>query len=126
MSASPGRTPGILAALLALAALFLLASGALVVLSARGAAGTSAVPTGPLYALALDAHAAATGSQEALGRFQQNEKALEEADGDVEQAIEILRVKGVKDAGKRAERTAANGLVTAELDGTTAGVMIQC
>ncbi len=45
--------------------------------------------------------------------------ALAEADGDFEHAVELLRVKGVKDAGKRATRTAANGLVTAELRGTT-------
>jgi elongation factor Ts len=51
--------------------------------------------------------------------------ALGEADGDFEAAIELLRVKGVKDAGKRATRTAANGLVTAELDGTSAGVLIE-
>jgi elongation factor Ts len=51
--------------------------------------------------------------------------ALAEADGDIDQAIEILRLKGVKDAGKRAARTAGNGLVTAELDGTTAGVMLE-
>jgi elongation factor Ts len=51
--------------------------------------------------------------------------ALQEADGDVEAAVEALRLKGVKDAGKRATRTAANGLVTAELDGTTAGVLVE-
>jgi elongation factor Ts len=51
--------------------------------------------------------------------------ALVEADGDIDHAIEILRLKGVKDAGKRAARTAGNGLVTAELDGTTAGVMVE-
>jgi len=51
--------------------------------------------------------------------------ALSEADGDLEAATELLRVKGVKDAGKRAARTAANGLVTAELDGTSAGVLIE-
>jgi elongation factor Ts len=51
--------------------------------------------------------------------------ALEEADGDLERATDLLRVKGVKDAGKRAARTAANGLVTAELDGTTAGVLVE-
>jgi elongation factor Ts len=51
--------------------------------------------------------------------------ALSEADGDSEAAVELLRVKGVKDAGKRAARTAANGLVTAELDGTSAGVLIE-
>lgn len=38
-------------------------------------------------------------------------KALEEADGDFDKAVEILRIKGAKDVGKRAERTAANGLV---------------
>ena len=51
--------------------------------------------------------------------------ALEEANGDFERATEVLRVKGVKDAGKRATRTAANGLVTAELDGTQAGVLVE-
>jgi elongation factor Ts len=51
--------------------------------------------------------------------------ALDEADGDLERATELLRLKGVKDAGKRATRTAANGLVTAELDGTTAGVLVE-
>jgi len=51
--------------------------------------------------------------------------ALAEADGDLENAVELLRVKGVKDAGKRATRTAANGLVTAELDGTHAGVLVE-
>src|SRR5580693_3230229 len=51
--------------------------------------------------------------------------ALAEAEGDLEAAIELLRLKGVKDAGKRAARTAANGLVTAELDGTTAGVLVE-
>ena len=51
--------------------------------------------------------------------------ALGEANGDFEAAVELLRVKGVKDAGKRATRTAANGLVTAELDGTHAGVLVE-
>ena len=51
--------------------------------------------------------------------------ALTEADGDLDQALELLRKKGVKDAGKRADRTAANGLVTAELDGTSAGVLVE-
>jgi elongation factor Ts len=51
--------------------------------------------------------------------------ALAEAEGDFEGAVELLRVKGVKDAGKRAARTAANGLVTAELDGTQAGVLVE-
>jgi elongation factor Ts len=37
--------------------------------------------------------------------------ALTEADGDFDRAVEILRIKGAKDVGKRAGRTAANGLV---------------
>src|SRR6202012_929470 len=52
-------------------------------------------------------------------------KALEEADGNIEAAIEGLRLKGAKDAGKRATRTAANGLVGAELSGHTAGVLVE-
>ena len=38
-------------------------------------------------------------------------KALAETDGDFDKAVEILRIKGAKDVGKRAERTAAEGLV---------------
>ena len=38
-------------------------------------------------------------------------KALTEADGDIDKAVEALRVKGAKDVGKRAERTAAQGMV---------------
>ncbi|MEV6849762.1 translation elongation factor Ts [Actinoplanes sp. NPDC051411] len=39
-------------------------------------------------------------------------KALDEADGDFEKAVEFLRIKGAKDVGKRAGRTAANGIVS--------------
>ena len=38
-------------------------------------------------------------------------KALEEAAGDFDKAVEILRIKGAKDVGKRAERSASEGLV---------------
>ncbi|MGW0433946.1 translation elongation factor Ts [Micromonospora sp. NPDC003197] len=38
-------------------------------------------------------------------------KALTDAEGDFDKAVEILRVKGAKDVGKRAGRTTANGLV---------------
>ncbi|GAA1042913.1 translation elongation factor Ts [Virgisporangium ochraceum] len=38
-------------------------------------------------------------------------KALTEAEGDFDKAVEILRIKGAKDVNKRAGRTAANGLV---------------
>jgi len=51
--------------------------------------------------------------------------ALDEADGDIEAAIELLRLKGAKDVNKRATRTAANGLVVAELSGHTAGVLVE-
>ncbi len=52
-------------------------------------------------------------------------KALEEADGDFDAAVEVLRLKGAKDVSKRAGRTAAQGLVTAELDGTETGVLLE-
>ena len=51
--------------------------------------------------------------------------ALEEASGDLEAAVELLRLKGAKDVNKRATRTAANGLVAAELDGTQGGVLVE-
>ncbi|HEY6313332.1 MAG TPA: translation elongation factor Ts [Streptosporangiaceae bacterium] len=51
--------------------------------------------------------------------------ALEEAMGDLDAAVELLRLKGAKDRGKRATRTAANGLVTSQLDGHTAGVLVE-
>jgi len=51
--------------------------------------------------------------------------ALVDADGDFEAAVEALRIKGAKDATKRAQRTAANGLVTAQLAGTDAGVLLE-
>jgi elongation factor Ts len=38
-------------------------------------------------------------------------KALTEADGDYDKAIEVLRVKGAKDVGKRLERSTTNGVV---------------
>jgi elongation factor Ts len=40
-------------------------------------------------------------------------KALEEADGDYERAIEILRIKGEAKVAKREERTTSNGLIAA-------------
>ena len=45
-------------------------------------------------------------------------KALEEADGDLEKAVEILRLKGAKGNAKRADRSTSEGLVAAtELNG---------
>ena len=40
--------------------------------------------------------------------------ALVEADGDFDKAVELLRIKGAKDVGKRAERATAEGLVVAK------------
>jgi elongation factor Ts len=40
-------------------------------------------------------------------------RALEDSDGDLEKAVELLRIKGAKDVGKRAERATSNGLVVA-------------
>jgi elongation factor Ts len=40
--------------------------------------------------------------------------ALAETDGDFDQAVEALRIKGAKDVGKRAERATAEGLVAAK------------
>jgi elongation factor Ts len=52
-------------------------------------------------------------------------KALEEADGDFDKAVEILRIQGAKGVTKRAERTASNGLVSSYLEGTQHGVMLE-
>jgi elongation factor Ts len=51
--------------------------------------------------------------------------ALVEANGDYDAAVEALRIKGAKDVTKRAQRTAAQGLVTAQLTGTGAGVLLE-
>ncbi|KSW30206.1 translation elongation factor Ts [Cellulomonas sp. B6] len=48
-------------------------------------------------------------------------KALEEADGDAEKALEIIRVKGLKGVGKREGRAASDGLVAAHVAPTADG-----
>ncbi|MFT4306575.1 MAG: translation elongation factor Ts [Microbacterium sp.] len=54
-------------------------------------------------------------------------KALEEADGDVEKAVEILRLKGAKGNAKRADRSTSEGLVVArEQGGTVTLVELAC
>lgn len=51
-------------------------------------------------------------------------KALDEADGDVDKALELIRVKGLQGASKREGRAAVEGLITAAVkDGV--GVMIE-
>ncbi|MEV4570919.1 translation elongation factor Ts [Nonomuraea sp. NPDC049419] len=52
-------------------------------------------------------------------------KALEEAEGDFDRAIELLRLKGAKDVGKREARTASNGLVALKQDGDSAAALLE-
>ncbi len=55
-------------------------------------------------------------------------KALDEADGDAEKALEIIRVKGLKGIAKREGRAASDGLVAGtvvETDGRATGVLIE-
>jgi elongation factor Ts len=51
-------------------------------------------------------------------------KALEETDGDLDKAVEYLRVKGLKGVTKREGRSASNGLVAAAVDGV-AGTLLE-
>jgi elongation factor Ts len=52
--------------------------------------------------------------------------ALQEAGGDVDKAIEILRVKGQASAAKRGERAASEGVVTSYIHaGNTIGVLVE-
>ncbi|HET8926449.1 MAG TPA: translation elongation factor Ts [Microbacterium sp.] len=54
-------------------------------------------------------------------------KALEEADGDLGKAVEILRLKGAKGNAKRADRSTSEGLVTArESAGSVTLVELAC
>ncbi|AZS37009.1 Elongation factor Ts [Microbacterium lemovicicum] len=54
-------------------------------------------------------------------------KALEEADGDVEKAVEILRLKGAKGNAKRADRSTSEGLIAArEGDGKVTLIELAC
>ncbi len=54
-------------------------------------------------------------------------RALEEADGDMAKAAEILRIKGLKGVTKREGRSASNGLVAASVaDGVGTMVEVNC
>ena len=52
-------------------------------------------------------------------------KALQEAEGNMEKAVDILREKGLSKAAKKADRVAAEGLVTVEInaDHTAAAIV---
>ncbi|QMU72319.1 translation elongation factor Ts [Streptacidiphilus sp. P02-A3a] len=51
--------------------------------------------------------------------------ALVEADGDVEKAVEQLRIKGQKGVAKREGRDATNGAVVSLLEGGNSGVLVE-
>ncbi|HOI26964.1 MAG TPA: translation elongation factor Ts [Paludibacteraceae bacterium] len=54
-------------------------------------------------------------------------KALAEADGDIEKAMEIVRKKGQAIAAKRSDRDAAEGCILADCDGTYAAtIALKC
>ncbi|WP_331488074.1 translation elongation factor Ts [Caminicella sporogenes] len=52
-------------------------------------------------------------------------KALTEANGDMEKAVEILREKGLAKAAKKAGRIAAEGIVEAYIHGGRIGVIVE-
>ena len=123
---APGTTvrpPTALALLLGVAALLLIGSGvSYTLLQARPAASAHALPVDALYNLALDASAAVAGDAAALTRFQQRQKALEDAAARdpaapftsdarftrlMNNAAAVLRARGaLSDAGSAARETA--------------------
>jgi elongation factor Ts len=52
-------------------------------------------------------------------------KALDEANGDADKAMELIRIKGLKGATKREGRSTSEGLVAAKVVDGTVGVMIE-
>ena len=56
-----------------------------------------------------------------------SKNALVEADGDIEKAVEILRLKGAKGNAKRADRSTSEGLVAAKVnEGTATLIELAC
>lgn len=51
-------------------------------------------------------------------------KALEQTDGDMEKAVDFLREKGIATAAKKASRIAAEGIVSAKIEGKV-GAMVE-
>jgi elongation factor Ts len=52
-------------------------------------------------------------------------KALEESEGDFDKAVDLLRLKGAKDVGKREARTASNGLVAVKHEGESLAALLE-
>jgi len=58
--------------------------------------------------------------------FMDCKKALEEANGDIEKAVEILKKKGIAKAAKKATRTASEGLIGSYIHhGGKIGVLVE-
>ncbi|MBT7493607.1 MAG: translation elongation factor Ts [Candidatus Peribacter sp.] len=75
----------------------------------------------------IDAKAVASLRARTGVSMMQCKSALEEANGDEEQAIDILRKKGASAAAKKADREQTEGLVfTAEADGKAAMIRLDC
>ncbi len=51
--------------------------------------------------------------------------ALEEANGDYDKAVELMRVKGVAKAEKKADRTASAGVIQSYVHGEKIGVLVE-
>ena len=52
-------------------------------------------------------------------------RASKNPDGEFDKAVELFRIKGAKDVGKREARTASNGPVVAHLEGSEHGVLLE-
>lgn len=52
-------------------------------------------------------------------------KVLEEANGDMDKAVELMRVKGMAKADKKADRATENGLIEAYVHGGKIGVLVE-
>lgn len=64
--------------------------------------------------------------REATGAGMMDAKvALEEANGDFEKAVAVLRKKGLAKAAKKAERTAATGVIESYVHGGKIGVLVE-
>lgn len=52
-------------------------------------------------------------------------KALEEAEGDFDKAVEAMRIKGISKAGKKSEREAKEGLIVSYVHSERIGVLVE-
>jgi len=51
--------------------------------------------------------------------------ALEEANGDFDKAVEVMRLKGIAKAGKKADRVASMGVIESYVHGEKIGVLVE-